>query len=769
MRSRVFLRLLWGGFGLLVLGMSAFGGRAMADSFRLSWYQSVYRLPQPLSAAGLVGAPQQCLILAGGQNAAGVSSGVYKSSLQNDGRPGAWINAGALQVPRAAAGVFYHTGRLYVIGGWNGSNPLRTVEYATVAADCNVGSWQSGPDLSAARYFFGSALHNDVIYVAGGWDGMSARAEVFFAGIRADGSLGAWLSAYPLPKPLVGLTLTPFGGYLYAMGGNEGNRPSASIYRAPLDPDGTPGVWSEVSAALPITLNYHATVIHEGRLVVLGGLQGNTSATSVNVVYSAGLQPDGTLDFWTSEPGLPLASDRHAAVVMDAPGCGQVIYVAGGRTNGVFRDTVYHTGCPVLEPTFTPTSTRTRTRTPTATPTSTVTPTRTPTWTPTHTPTLTSTSTRTPTSTSTPTPTPYLALALRNDPLGIVREGDRITYTISIANTGGSDLTGVVVTGSVPANTTYQELSSPNPTPIADAVAFWIGNLAPGEGRSVSYVVRVNPIPTRTPTRTHTPTAPLQNAAPFRDERRAPARPAGTVDVAVRSASGFAQTVGDVFLIDVRLEGTDLVGGADAWLNFDPAYFVVVDAGGNPTTDPNAGLVDGPMPRISGSISNTGGLVRYGAGNLVQGLSAPFTLFQVRFKALAVTSGTPLSLVADRTIVIDAAGTQNITGSLINGTLLIQPRPTDTPTPTSTATPTVTPTTTPTHTPTATSTWTPTATPTRTPTHTPTTTPTSTPTPAPVLVYAWARASSNETGERGPVYAWNCGGCQRYQPLLLHY
>jgi hypothetical protein len=216
-------------------------------------------------------------------------------------------------------------------------------------------------------------------------------------------------------------------------------------------------------------------------------------------------------------------------------------------------------------------------------------------------------------------------------------------------------------------------------------------------------------------------------AAPFATAAQA-AEPAGTVNVAVRSSSGFTKTVGSVFLIDVKLEGSEQVGGADAWLDFDQNYLVVVDSSGNPTTNPDAGLVNGPMPRILASIDNTTGLVKYGAGYTQGSLAAPFILFQVRFKALAVTGGTPLTLVAGKTNVIDANGNV-ITGSLINGTLVINPRPTATPsnTPTITPTPTVTPT--------------PTITP--TPTNTPTATNTPTPQPGSLCVLAFNDLNGN--------------------------
>ncbi len=208
--------------------------------------------------------------------------------------------------------------------------------------------------------------------------------------------------------------------------------------------------------------------------------------------------------------------------------------------------------------------------------------------------------------------------------------------------------------------------------------------------------------------------------------------PDGVVNVAVRSASGFTKTVGDIFLIQIALEGTDNVGGADAWLRFDPTKVVVVNAAGAPTTDYTAGLVAGTMPRTYASIDNTTGLVKYSAGYADPGQSLPIpaTLFQVRFKALDASAGTQLTLDANRTKVIDSAGSLS-TGSLINGTLVIQQPAPNTATPTPTATPTRTNTPTVTRTPTNTTTPTVTSTPSVTPTPSATATRTDTPTVTP--------------------------------------
>ena len=181
-----------------------------------------------------------------------------------------------------------------------------------------------------------------------------------------------------------------------------------------------------------------------------------------------------------------------------------------------------------------------------------------------------------------------------------------------------------------------------------------------------------------------------------------PSAPA-EVTVAVRSASGFTWTVGTWYLVEVRLKTpagpAQQVGSAQAWLAFDPSYFVVVDANGNPTTSAAQGLVNGSLPLVSAAINNSTGLVKYAAGynDPAQSSGTPFTLFRVRLKALAVTGGTPLDLVAGQTYVLDTGGNL-VTVALTGATAVIRPPSTFTPTltpsrtPMATRTPTITPT-----------------------------------------------------------------------------
>src|SRR3989442_1407733 len=72
-----------------------------------------------------------------------------------------------------------------------------------------------------------------------------------------------------------------------------------------------------------------------------------------------------------------------------------------------------------------------------------------------------------------------------------VAAGGNLTYTLSYSNTGNANATGVVLTDTVPANTTF--VSATAGGVFASGVVTWsVGNLAAAASGSVQMVVRVN-------------------------------------------------------------------------------------------------------------------------------------------------------------------------------------------------------------------------------------------------------------------------------------
>ena len=212
-------------------------------------------------------------------------------------------------------------------------------------------------------------------------------------------------------------------------------------------------------------------------------------------------------------------------------------------------------------------------------------------------------------------------------------------------------------------------------------------------------------------------------------------RAAGAVQM-ILSPGTVTVAPGGNFSVSVQVQaGSQLVDGASAYLDFDPALLQVT------------GITSGtslPMV-IENSFDNTNGVINFTEGAFSSYPSGTFTLLTIGFSATAETSGTNLAFHAVMPRQTEVTYSMaSVLGSTTGASIVIQ-------TPTSTATPTLTRTSTATSTsvpPTATVTSTLTSTATSTPvppTATVTSTRTSTATSTPVLPTATVTSTQTST------------------------
>ena len=214
------------------------------------------------------------------------------------------------------------------------TNPIRIALAITLvlAADAQAQTvtWTDGPALAIARdhhaVFTVDAPDRTFLYVAGGTDYRDMFADVARAEIRADGTLGEWEAATPLPAPRAGLSVVAWGGVVVASGGQiqtpERRLPRIDeVYVAQLDENGRIGEWS-AAAPLPAPRFHHPMVAHERWVYVVGG-QGAREAEAG--VFAARIEDDGSIRTWVETTALPRARSHHAALVHAGH-----VYVFGG-------------------------------------------------------------------------------------------------------------------------------------------------------------------------------------------------------------------------------------------------------------------------------------------------------------------------------------------------------------------------------------------------------------------------------------------------------
>ena len=116
---------------------------------------------------------------------------VEMSQIANDGSLHPWeIQKTILKTPRFIAAAFAMNRFIYMLGGHDGRNRLRSVEMAPLDDQGRVGPWTFTTPLHDERSATALAVHDDKVYVFGGMGAGGALNSVEMAEQQADGRLG---------------------------------------------------------------------------------------------------------------------------------------------------------------------------------------------------------------------------------------------------------------------------------------------------------------------------------------------------------------------------------------------------------------------------------------------------------------------------------------------------------------------------------------------------------------------------------------------------
>ena len=124
------------------------------------------------------------------------------------GAVAAWSDGGGLPTAVYGQGVYgscavFARGALFLIGGsLSGNFPNGYVTRSIVDPNTGMpGPWTPVGPLPKPRMFPACAVHDNRIYVFGGWDSNNTEtADVHFATVAVDGSLSGWTATTPLPE-----------------------------------------------------------------------------------------------------------------------------------------------------------------------------------------------------------------------------------------------------------------------------------------------------------------------------------------------------------------------------------------------------------------------------------------------------------------------------------------------------------------------------------------------------------------------------------------
>lgn len=247
-----------------------------------------------------------------------------------------WKETSPISIPRAGAALVAVNDTLYLIGGVDGNDFLKTTEYARVHKDGSLGPWQAGPSLNEPRGFIDAVIHDGSIYVVGGGNGPNGHnllRTAERAHILPDGTLGPWeteKNQMVVPRRCSKLIATDTA--LYSFGGFGGVLLD-TVERADFMPDGSTGEWVLEPKTMLLPRYVNGVKKWGSSAYVIGGHDQDKGVGITDVEWSPLGEPDKR-DWKMTEP---LKIGRYG---LSTASHGDYLYALGGLTGLEFLDSV---------------------------------------------------------------------------------------------------------------------------------------------------------------------------------------------------------------------------------------------------------------------------------------------------------------------------------------------------------------------------------------------------------------------------------------------
>lgn len=294
------------------------------------WSTNSYGFPIKVYHARAAVTNQRVFVIGGFNSSYNCIATVYTTTIDSLGVLGSWTTATALPAARAAGIVVILKNKLYYIGGAVSISAVSNVVYvATINTDGTLGAWSTTNSLAVGVWYSSAIVTKNRIYLLGGATTpgtASTVATVQTASIDSEGNIGSWATTTSLPVTLAGSRSIKTNGYVYLLGVGEtaSGGSQTTVYKAPINSDGTLGSWT-TSVALPSASYGHMAVATSSRVYVF-------AYEPLYVMYSATINSDGTLGSWTTGTAMSFRQGHSACVLTSSR-----LYLIGGRDNGTIQ------------------------------------------------------------------------------------------------------------------------------------------------------------------------------------------------------------------------------------------------------------------------------------------------------------------------------------------------------------------------------------------------------------------------------------------------
>jgi N-acetylneuraminic acid mutarotase len=186
-----------------------------------------------------------------------------------------WTKKADMPTPRNGLATSVVDGKIYAIGGWNGSSIISTVEVYDPATD----TWTRKANMLTARSYFAASAVNGKIYAIGGWTGIARISTVE----EYDPATDTWTKKADMPTAREILSSSAANGKIYAIGGYLPSFVSAATVEQ-YDP--ATDTWTK-KADMPTARGWQASSAVNGMIYVIGG--GTPANLAVVEAYDTGV------------------------------------------------------------------------------------------------------------------------------------------------------------------------------------------------------------------------------------------------------------------------------------------------------------------------------------------------------------------------------------------------------------------------------------------------------------------------------------------------
>ena len=235
-------------------------------------------LPSAIKHHGMA-AVGSYLYVIGGQVGLVPTSTVSYAPINSNGALGNWASTFSLPDIRSDFATVVVSDTIYVIGGGGTlDNPQTTVYYAKPIANGNITSWSTTTaSLPRALKQLTAVVYNGRIYIVGGYDGTTYYPDVYYATPDSSGNISTWVAAGQVSQQSIVLAYgVSFGGQVYIAGGaySTSGTPLNTVASNLLNEDGTPSNWVNSDVLSLGRIRTAAVTSDDGWLYVIEGNPG---------------------------------------------------------------------------------------------------------------------------------------------------------------------------------------------------------------------------------------------------------------------------------------------------------------------------------------------------------------------------------------------------------------------------------------------------------------------------------------------------------------